>query len=68
MLCMLYPTIPLLPSQWVEKVWLRHILDTQEYDLDCQCSGVGGQEEAGFLHYSPDSCSLEQVTVDLNHE
>ena len=43
----LRPELALVPSVWVEKVWQRHILDTQEYTADC------GAYLPTFLHYNP---------------
>lgn len=35
MLVHLYPEIPIVPSEKIDKIWHSHILDTQKYREDC---------------------------------
>ena len=46
-LAALRPEAVLVPSEWVEKVWVRHVLDTHAYAADC------GAFLPQHLHYCP---------------
>ncbi|MEA2570762.1 MAG: hypothetical protein QOI24_2763 [Acidobacteriota bacterium] len=46
-LCKMYPTEPIVPSKAIDKVWHQHVLNTRQYDNDCQA--YFGR----FLHHTP---------------
>jgi hypothetical protein len=48
-LCKEYPDQRLIPGRDVDSVWHRHILNTQQYMLDCQ------KYFGYYLHHSPHS-------------
>ncbi|GAB4199560.1 MAG: hypothetical protein Fur006_50330 [Coleofasciculaceae cyanobacterium] len=43
----LYPNLPLVPTQEIDRVWHHHILDTSKYAQDCQM--LFGR----FIHHFP---------------
>lgn len=60
-LCQAYPQVPIMPSEDIDLVWHKHILNTKRYHEDCQAYF------GYYLHHNPKMPTAEvgHYSVDL---